>query len=74
MIIDFLMGVAFMLGMLTAFMAWCSIGLLVLFITNTETKTNTETIVSSLFFPLIWLHFVLEYTHSEIEKRMKGAS
>jgi len=61
--------VFFMIGMITAFMAWCSIGLLVIFLVNSETKTPTETIVLSLFFPLIFINFMLEYTCNLIDKR-----
>ncbi len=67
------MGISFMVGMIIAFMFWCSIGLIVLFAINEETDTSAETILYSLFFPLIFINFMLEYINSKFEKRANKA-
>jgi len=71
-VIDFMMGVMFMVGLLAAFSLWGCLGLLILYLLDADSKTYAETVLLSLTFPIGVLGLLMKEIDSKLVPREKG--
>jgi len=68
---DFIYIMIMTMAVTTGFMVWSSLGLFIVALLGGETESSGETILHSVFWPLIFVSYVLEFVDKKFNSSYK---